>query len=101
MKQTADVLNELPHFTLWRKLGRYLGIDEGKLEVIKEDCRKSSECLEEVIKYWLKGNHDQYEYGPPTWGSLAKAVKPIDIALALKIKGKHGKNCTLSQLYAL
>ena len=85
---TRVVLNKLPNFVQWRALGRNLGISEAKLEEIEHDASHAYDHLTEVIKHWLRRNHNEEECGPPTWSNLAKAVKPTNNALAMKILGK-------------
>ena len=99
--QMRAVLDELPRIALWKEFGRNLGIDEEQLNVIEVDIIRTHGRLSKVIEHWLKRNHNERECGPPTWGNLAKAIKPIDKALAMKIEAKHavcqGKEHTLHQ----
>ena len=94
--QLGIVLKELPNFTQWDTLGLNLGIVQGKLDQIDADSRNVSNRVSKVIQEWLKRNHNEEEYGPPTWNNLVKAVKPIDKELALDIEAKYctsrGKN---------
>ena len=51
----------------WRVLGRQLGLD-GVLGGIKADYGQEhvEECFNQVLKEWLKRNHDEARCGPPT-----------------------------------
>ena len=89
IEQLQDVLQELPDFTEWEKLGLNLGLRQGKLNVIEEDCRRNANRLSKVIQEWLRRNHNEKQYGRPTWSNLVKAIKPIENALALEIEKKH------------
>ena len=84
------VMDDLQGFAEWRELGRNLGVDEGQLNVFESDDIHTLGRLSKVIQHWLKRNHNEEECGPPTWGNLAKAMKPINKALALRIEAKHG-----------
>ena len=89
IEQLQDVLQELPDFTEWERLGLKLGLSQRKLNVIEEDGRRIAKCLSKVIQEWLKRNHDEENYGTPTWSNLVKAIKPIDKALAVQIEKKY------------
>ena len=87
--QLFEVMNELPNFTNWVGLGANLGVSVGVLEVIKANCKPEGgvrECLLQVLMEWLKRNHNEAKFGPPTWTSLAKAIQPINSALAIQIR---------------
>ena len=84
------VMDELHCFAEWRVLGRNLGIHEGQLDVFERDAGDTHGRLSKVIDCWLRRNHNEEKCGLPTWGNLAKAVKPIDNALAMEIETKHG-----------
>ena len=84
------VMEELQHFGEWRELGINLGVHEGQLNVFENDASRTYSRLSKVIEHWLKRNHNEEECGPPTWGNLAKAMKAIDKALAMKIEKKCG-----------
>ena len=89
--QLQNVLQELPDFTEWERFGLNLGLRQGKLNVIEADGKKSADRLSKVTQEWLMRNHNEKEYGPPTWSNLVKAIEPIDNSLALKIKEKYCK----------
>ena len=91
IEQLQNVLQELPDFTDWERLGLRLGLRQGKLNVIDADGKKTSDRLSKVIQEWLMRNHNEKEYGPPTWSNLTKAIEAIDNSLALKIKEKYCK----------
>ena len=84
------VMDDLQRFAEWRELGRNLGVDEGQLNIFESDAGQTHGRLSKVIQHWLNRNHNEEEFGPPTWGNLAKAIKPIDKARAMKIEKKHG-----------
>ena len=87
--QLFEVMDELPGFTNWMELGANLGLNIGVLEVIKANSKLEGgvfECLLKVLVQWLKRNHNEAKFGPPTWSNLARAVQPIDSALAIKIR---------------
>ena len=83
-------MEQLPHIAQWKEFGRSLGIDEEQLNVIEVDTVHTHGHLSKVIEHWLKRNHNEEECGPPTWGNLVKAFKPINKALAVNIEAKHG-----------
>ena len=87
--QMRVVLEELRRIAQWKEFGRNLGIDEERLDEIEVDNSHTHRRLSKVIQHWLKRNHNEIECGPPTWGNLANAIKPIDMALAMKIESKH------------
>ena len=88
MSQALDDFNK----SRWKTLGRKLGLKSGLLQKINSDYRRDGveECFHQVLEEWLKRNHDVDRFGPPTWYSLANAVKRSgDAALADDIHAMH------------
>ena len=82
-----DLLKEINKIaSKWYNLGIMLGLDDGKLDVVKADHGWSCEdCLREMLKIWLK----QIKH-PPSWLALAKAVEEVDEPkLAKEIKDRR------------
>ena len=81
------------NLTLWKVLGRQLGLGEELLDEIKADYQRDGvrECLNQVLAHWLKRNYREAKFGGrPTWENLANAVKRSDDrALADKIWAEH------------
>ena len=72
----------------WKALGEELGLGEDLLDEIKANYHAQGvrECLNEVLKAWLRWNYHETSFGCPSWQSLANAVKRSgDPALAAKI----------------
>ena len=68
----------------WVTLGLYLNIAPYKLERISVDSRSNLECLQQMLRVWLKT-------GAATWLSLVCALKKIGhSALANEIAKKKG-----------
>ena len=88
-KHIMDVERELGPFAKWRKLGLHLGLPPESLQNIDVEYRLTNDRLVAVLREWLKGNYDVDEYGLPSWGRLAEAVKPIDQSLYCAIKERH------------
>ena len=66
----------------WQNIGALLGIDHNSLKNIKYDCDNSArDCLREMLAEWLKR-----VIPPPTWESLAEAIKFTDQTIAQKIR---------------
>ena len=40
----------------WKSIGIELHVDTGTLDAIEKDCRKVNDCLQEMIKHWLRNN---------------------------------------------
>ena len=89
-----DVSHALDEFykAQWKVLGRELGLKSNLLEEIKANHHQQNgvgECFNQVLKAWLKRNHNEARFGPPTWHSLADAVERSgDLALAAKLRAK-------------
>ena len=64
----------------WKNLGVFLTIDKGTLDNIEYKYSGASDCLREMFCAWL-----QQVDPPPSWQALAKAVEPLDPAVAEKI----------------
>ena len=80
------------HKSQWKVLGRQLGLKSDLLDQINADYQQNGveECFNQVLEAWLKGNHNEAWFGPPTWHSLADAVKRSSHpALAAKIWAQH------------
>ena len=68
----------------WKTLGVYLLVDDGKLNEIEADYKKSSDCIREMLSEWLKSDTPC-----PTWKMLAKEVEYIDPTIAEKIQNLY------------
>ena len=70
------------------KVGVMLGLSHSRLLKIAID---SSTFLKDMVHAWLQGEDDVVQWsGPPTWDSLAKALKDLNYAsTALDIEGKY------------
>ena len=52
-----EVLDEMWDYRArWKSIGIELHVDTGTLEAIEKDCRKVNDCLQEMIKYWLRNS---------------------------------------------
>ena len=40
----------------WKSIGIELRVDTGTLDAIEKDCRMVNDCLQEMIKYWLRNS---------------------------------------------
>ena len=89
MDDMYNVSHALNGFDLaqWKVLGRQLGLRDNLLNEINANYERNvGECVSRVLEAWLKGNHDEARFGPPTWYSLANAVRRSgDPALASRI----------------
>ena len=74
----------------WRKLGEELGLRKGTLDRIEKEHQGDIDgCFRECLYYWLQRNDDvDYAcHGKPTYNSLEKALKEIDmVAVADNIR---------------
>ena len=83
----ATRLNELfrlmlPLASEWHNIGVLLNVPNGVLKTIGEDCRKSNDCLREMLSSWLQQVHNS-----PTWKTvLAEAIEPFDPRVSQIIK---------------
>ena len=83
-------INSSTHvYVSWKMLGENLGLSTEILQVIETDYGRMGERLRAVLFQWLQRNYDLDEYGLPSWGWLAEAVKPIDQALSCAIKERR------------
>ena len=94
MDDKYDVSHALDGFSKsqWKVLGRELGLKSDLLDDINADyqCKGVGECFDQVLEAWLKRKYDVARFGPPTWQSLANAVKRSgDPAFADKILAKR------------
>ena len=89
VKHLVDVKHELGPVSQWKMLGRNLGLSSKDLEMIKYNRRLVKDRVEAVLVQWLKRNYDFDEHGLPSWGRLAEAVRPFNLALALTIIKRH------------
>ena len=74
----------------WRDLGIELGLTN-VLDTIHADHKLDGvqQCMDEVLKEWLRRNHNEERFGRPTWKALAAAVeKSSNRALAESIREK-------------
>ena len=89
---TDDLLaveQELGNFSKWKDLGLNLGLSVDSLEIIEEDQRLTKERVRAVLLEWLRQEYDVDKHGPPSWKVLADAVRPVNLALAIKIENNH------------
>ena len=83
-----EVKQELSHFARWSDLGLNLGLHPDLLEVIRPK-QTVPERVHDVLYEWLNMNYAIERHGPPTWAQLARAVEPINRALAIAIRERH------------
>ena len=81
----------------WKAIGRGFRIDSERLDQIQTDNHGDcEECLEDVVKCWLRRNYDVELFGVPTWRAVVKVVaRPVagnNYLLALSIAGRHSGN---------
>ena len=80
------------HKSKWKVFGRQLGLKSALLDQINADYQQNGvgECFNQVLEAWLNMDYDKDKFGPPTWHSLADAVKKCgNPALAAKIMAKR------------
>ena len=80
------------HKSQWKVLGRQLGLKSDLLDQINADYQQNGvgECFNQVLEAWLKRNHNEARFGPPTWHSLTNALKRSgDTEVAEKILTKQ------------
>ena len=63
----------------WDDIGTLLDIPTNELSIIKRDSDGVHACLREMIAFWLNSET------PPTWQSLAEAVRVVDHKTASEI----------------
>ena len=83
------VKKEVGKFAEWKDLGLNLGLSVESLEVIEKDYRWTKDQLEAVLLQWLRRDYNLGKHGSPSWSQLAKAVEPINCALAICIRERH------------
>ena len=71
----------LPLAADWNNIGVLLGIKDNILREIRQNEKQGYDCLREMLSEWLKIDNP-----PPTWNSLADAVKLFNSAIAQEIK---------------
>ena len=71
----------LPLAADWNNIGVLLGIKDNILREIRHNEKQGYDCLREMLSEWLKIDNP-----PPTWNSLADAVKLFNAAIAQEIK---------------
>ena len=83
-----DVLNHVYDArSKWREIGVQLRINAGTLEAIKKDHQGDCyECLEKLLRVWLRGNDPS-----PSWKALADALKAPPVQVKVKVVSKHDK----------
>jgi hypothetical protein len=69
----------------WKDIGRCIGVDEGTLDTIKND------CLCETLSYWLRGVYTPGKQNskPRTWHTLIEALQAKGVnegAMACKLE---------------
>ena len=93
MDNFYDVRKELRDYTKsnWSVLGLELGLEKVLDKIHAKHKRDGDEvCMDELLKEWLRRNHDQERLGCPTWRSLAAAVeKSGNQAMAERIRENH------------
>ena len=67
----------LPLAADWNNIGVLLGIKDNILREIRHNEKQGYDCLREMLSEWLKIDNP-----PPTWNSLADAVKLFNAAIA-------------------
>ena len=86
IEDLASVLEELGKIAYkWKRLGDFLNLHYGDMEMIGQDKGGSTECMREIIASWLKGNGRR----PVTWQTIIDALYQIEEPeLANSVKAK-------------
>ena len=80
----------------WESVAQNLGVKPDAIGIIRLNRQGDAKmALNEAVTEWLKKNHNMSKFGNPTWRTLAKAVVPLDGALARKIAKKYTKGMHL------
>jgi hypothetical protein len=85
--ELKDLLKELyTKASEWFNIGVLLGIDAGKLSIIKTaENHTPQNCLREMLMIWLKGISP-----PPSWAAIVDAVEVLgDQRLAEQLRTKY------------
>ena len=79
-----DLLSELQEVTDWFKFGVCVGVQECKLNEIRQDYEDTEECKREMLIIWKKKE-------VATWSKVIRALAEIGMdRLALAIASKYG-----------
>ena len=71
-------------------MARNLGLRANLIAVIaRENPSSVDDCLSQVLVEWLQCNYSQAGKEPPSWRTLAKAVKLLSGRLFADIKKEH------------
>jgi len=57
----------------WRDIGIILGAKNGFLEELRSSDKSSTECIQSIVKKWLKKKFDA-KFGAPSWKKLVEAI---------------------------
>ena len=67
----AQIIEELNNVTAkWCKIGVQLGVDDGRLDSIKQQYADPADRMRETLRIWLKDHPS-----PPTWSKVVKALR--------------------------
>ena len=59
----------------WQNVAHALGLRPAQVQTIRATHRGDVEaCMDEALSVWLKRNHMEAKFGPPTWRNLVKAI---------------------------
>lgn len=76
----------------WKEIGIILGAGYGYLEGLFRDGKSSEECINSIVKKWLKNRFDP-RFGAPSWKKLVEAIGAkagaANSVHALKIAEQH------------
>jgi len=86
----------------WEAIGRGLGIDCGRLELIKEDNPgDATKRFSAILTCWLQRRYNVERFGKPTWRAVVKVVADPaagdNYALTLSIAEQHSGNSSNHQ----
>ena len=83
----------VPVIAGWYTIGLGLRLHIEILKVIEMDCSSPMECMDKVLKSWLRRRYNVRRFGEPTWRTLVQVVAHPAAGnnpkLALEIAGKH------------
>ncbi len=91
----ADIMEVLADFDtgLWFELATELRLrDSSKTSIRANNGHDVVRCLQLALTDWLRLNYNLKKYGKPSWKKLAKAIKPLNEGIFLKIVSKFPGN---------